>query len=503
MNAQSKIDQPGQAIATLANIKEICEGRDKAIAHWLAAYDAFHAETMAAARACIGRAYFTVRDDRNGRGELAEAFAVPPDKPRDQWTGTEYDKTPARDHFAKIVTRDLDRNAWEALLDLTGARDLMDRQAKDESREGLKDPAPFTMENCAATFGHLWGNRRELFLRGIANAFSRLDRRFRSHDGFKVGSRLIIERAMHAAGWSSTHWQNHERRDTFEDVERLLYELNGTPYPSRGAKIEGGTPRQALAAEAISGLAVATLPQVIQGDFFRVRVFKNGNLHIWFERPDLLEQVNRLLSEYYGEALGDAHNETEAESAPAYHVTPAKKFGAFNTSPKIAAKVCEYASIGKETRVLEPSAGTGELAKAARERGAIVQCVELQPGLAHELATVHGFRNAYCRDFLQMTPADLGQFDVVLMNPPFDRGRDCDHVRHAWQFVKPGGRLVAIMAARAEFGEDARHKALHRIIERAESCYGSSPWHDLPPGSFSHAGTMVNTVVLTLRKPRA
>jgi 16S rRNA G1207 methylase RsmC len=87
------------------------------------------------------------------------------------------------------------------------------------------------------------------------------------------------------------------------------------------------------------------------------------------------------------------------------------------------------------------------------------------------------------------------------MNPPFDRGRDCDHVRHAYRFLKPGGVLVAIMSARAEYGEDKRHKALHRIIDQCSPVYTRSPWYDLPPGSFAHAGTNVNTVVLAIRKP--
>jgi len=107
-------------------------------------------------------------------------------------------------------------------------------------------------------------------------------------------------------------------------------------------------------------------------------------------------------------------------------------------------------------------------------------------------------------DFLALNPADFAPFDRVVMNPPFDRGRDCDHVRHAYQFLKPGGVLVAIMSARAEFAEDKRHLDLHRLVEQAAPVcrWGrKDKWFDLPPGSFAHAGTNVNTVVLAIRKP--
>jgi 2-polyprenyl-3-methyl-5-hydroxy-6-metoxy-1,4-benzoquinol methylase len=243
-------------------------------------------------------------------------------------------------------------------------------------------------------------------------------------------------------------------------------------------------------------------PFVVHADYFRVRVFGNGNLHLWFERKDLLKEVNKLLAEFYGEVIGDGYDSTEADDAPEYHIVPAKNHGAFMSSEQVADRVMNYTSIPNGAKVLEPSAGTGVLARAAREQGGRVSCVEIQPGMAHELGLSREFEQTLCCDFLQLEPFGHWQeFDAVIMNPPFDRGRDCDHVRHAWQFVKPGGQLVAIMSARAEFGEDKRHKALHKLIEGAKPLYGRGFWHDLPPGSFADAGTNVNTVILAMRKP--
>lgn len=42
------------ALATLANIGDLCAGRDQAIEHWHAAFDSFQEHTAAADRACIG-----------------------------------------------------------------------------------------------------------------------------------------------------------------------------------------------------------------------------------------------------------------------------------------------------------------------------------------------------------------------------------------------------------------------------------------------------------------
>src|SRR3546814_4105301 len=70
-------------------------------------------------------------------------------------------------------------------------------------------------------------------LRGIANVFAKLDRRFRSHNGFKIGARLIIDRALNE--WGS--WDRYERRDTLRDVERVFLELDEKPPVSEGHSI--------------------------------------------------------------------------------------------------------------------------------------------------------------------------------------------------------------------------------------------------------------------------
>lgn len=482
----------GQELMTPQQIADICAGRDQAIALWLGLYDHYHATTAEAGRVSIGGFVgLSAPHDHRDYDKFTHAFVrSKPIEKRERETGRVTEIDP-RENFSRVVTEAIDRRCWATLMDRLGFDQLLDEQARREFQDGLRDSPPaFTPDSCGATFGHIWTNRRDIYLRGIANVFAKLDRRFRSHDGFKIGHRLIIERAL--TEWGS--WDRYERRDVLRDVERVFRELDEKPP----------LPERLSIATDITDAARdrRNLPTVIEGEYFRVRIFKNGNLHLWFERTDLLKQVNLLLAEYYGEAIGDAYNETEADDAPSFHVTPAKDFGAFMTSESVAAKVINLADIKSGQRVLEPSAGKAALASQARDAGAIVTCVEIQPGFAHELRVVHGFGDVVEADFLTLDPARFEPFDRIVMNPPFDRGRDCDHVRHAYSFLKPGGILVAIMSARAEFAEDKRHKALHRLVEQASSAtYGRMKWFDLPPGSFAHAGTNVNTVILAIRKP--
>ena len=40
-------------------------------------------------------------------------------------------------------------------------------------------------------------------------------------------------------------------------------------------------------------------------EYFNIKLFKNGNAHIKFNRLDLLDKVNELIADYYGATLGD------------------------------------------------------------------------------------------------------------------------------------------------------------------------------------------------------
>nr|XP_022912401.1 uncharacterized protein LOC111423400 [Onthophagus taurus] len=125
----------------------------------------------------------------------------------------------------------------------------------------------------------------------------------------------------------------------------------------------------------------------------------------------------------------------------------------------------------------------------------VVDCIEVQPHLAHALEAENVYSKVLCADFLAVTP-DLNRlYDRVVMNPPFDRERDIDHVVHALKFLKPDGRLIAIMSAGTEFRQTAKAIAFRKLMQDM-----GATWRDLPHNSFSEVGTNVNTGFITVRK---
>jgi hypothetical protein len=126
-----------------------------------------------------------------------------------------------------------------------------------------------------------------------------------------------------------------------------------------------------------------------------------------------------------------------------------------------------------------------------------VTVVEIQPELVQRLRTGGIYSRVLAGDFLRMSPAFVGGYARIIMNPPFDRGRDIDHVNHAIRFLAPGGRLVAIMSASVEFSETAKAKAFRKKVKEM-----GGRFRDLPSGSFRECGTNVNTVLLTVDQRR-
>ncbi len=162
----------------------------------------------------------------------------------------------------------------------------------------------------------------------------------------------------------------------------------------------------------------------------------------------------------------------------------------FPTPPGLATMVVEAADVRPGLRILEPSAGTGNLLRALydalQDNLAGVTAVEINPTLADSLKAGFPHSDVRCADFLGCN-GNLGEpFDRVVMNPPFENGSDVAHVLHALHFLRPGGILVALCA-----NGPRQREALQPL---------ASNWVDLGPGAFKQSGTAVNAAMVVICK---
>lgn len=167
-----------------------------------------------------------------------------------------------------------------------------------------------------------------------------------------------------------------------------------------------------------------------------------------------------------------------------YFPTPASLVAEMIAEADLPAGACD---------VLEPEAGSGAILDGIRAAAPLANLVafEVSPPL-REVLKAKGYDLAG-GDFME---SDLSaKVDRVLMNPPFERGQDMTHVRRAFDHLRPGGRLVAIMSPAPFFRQDAKASAFREWFEAM-----GGERRDIAAGTFKESGTGVATVLVALTR---
>ncbi len=401
---------------------------------------------------------------------------------------------PVTRHRPYLSARDLRSNllksGWKAVYDRLQIDRIASAKDKKLFERTLEDPPELTFDNAKATFGDYLMRPRYHILRGLAEVFADLDPAFKSHSKVKIGVKGLPKRVI-------IYWGEYSGygRDKFNDIANAVAAYQGKPPIEYAEITEINECRRRGEDAVLDGRPIPAYKDGKKTEYvppnrgLTVRIFGNGNAHVFFDTIALTD-INRALAEFYGEVLPDV----EEEDAKPQDSTAVSKDLQFYWSPEdVIDRALEFAGVynlkewhnnpPEPSRILEPSCGDGRIMDAVHKRGHRVLGFEYHAGRAAE-ARAKG-HSVVTGNFLEQ-PA-TADFDFVIMNPPFYGRHYVKHVRHALKFLKPGGVLVSILPATAHYD----HKEL------------DGDWLDLPVGSFSEAGTNVPTGLLKIRTPRA
>jgi hypothetical protein len=390
---------------------------------------------------------------------------------------------------AEQLRRNLLKSGWRAVYNRLQIDRVASAKDKQLFERELADPPPLTFDNVKATFGDYFARPRFHILRGLAEVFATLDPAYRSHSKVRVGVKGLPKRII-LNGWGSS--SSSYARDRFRDMANALATLRGQPQFEWGEWSAIDTAHSLGEDAVLDGRSysktdhsgkVEAYSTVNRG--LTVRRFANGNAHVFFDQWALLD-INRALAEFYGEVLPDAEPEGVRPSAS---TAVSKDLQFYWTPPAVVDAALEFAGVYEQTeytrsrgieplRVLEPSCGDGRILDGIRARGHRSLGFEYHPGRAAE-ARAKGHA-VVTGNFLEQEPT--GDFDAVVMNPPFYGRHYAQHVRHAYKFLRPGGTLVSILPATAHYDHDEL----------------KGEWRDLPVASFAEAGTNVPTGMLRI-----
>lgn len=164
-----------------------------------------------------------------------------------------------------------------------------------------------------------------------------------------------------------------------------------------------------------------------------------------------------------------------------------KKLQAFFTPSHLCEWLIEVADLWPGALVLEPSAGDGRIASLVNAKKAKCECYEINEDL-HTAIEDNGGK-VIGTDFLAVKPVE--KYDAVVMNPPFNGKTWQKHVAHALKFLKPGRRLVSIVA----WDPEAFARATFELPNA-----GNVYVEEIPPAEFKEYGTDVKTLLVTINK---
>jgi hypothetical protein len=165
----------------------------------------------------------------------------------------------------------------------------------------------------------------------------------------------------------------------------------------------------------------------------------------------------------------------------------------FPTPKQICQELINHAYLEQGMKILEPSAGKGDIAQAIKEAfDADLDVCEINYNLG-KILTLKGF-NLIAQDCFDLTEP---VYDRIIANPPFGSGQELDHVYHYYNLLVEGGLMVVILPESIEFNSRNVYKTFREWLQ--DKCRLNEP---LPDGAFlkSDHPTGVKTRILVIEK---
>jgi uncharacterized Zn finger protein (UPF0148 family) len=154
---------------------------------------------------------------------------------------------------------------------------------------------PFTVENIKATLENVFLSRKKLFDESVANIFDELTSAFagntnhrggggpnysgwKTNDSYKANERLVFPYGCEVS-WSGFRTRYGDTSRLYADIDRILCVLDGKPFE-----------KCFLIGQAIER---AKAGELIHSQYFEIRCYKKGTVHLKWKRKDLLEAFNK------------------------------------------------------------------------------------------------------------------------------------------------------------------------------------------------------------------
>ncbi|WP_196160838.1 DUF4942 domain-containing protein [Reinekea sp. G2M2-21] len=205
-----------------------------------------------------------------------------------------YEVSFERDAFKKRTAKALNALFWESALTsskLNALHTFHERENLIKDIQAGNCPA-FDRDTLFSTVADQITNRWATFVGTVIETFDSLDRSMVTNDGIRFGNKIILSDMYQKDSWTTNHFSDSE--DRFTDLYRIFMVLDSKD-PTSVYKA-GHLIKEARAWEQDDDWKDL--------EYFRVKKFDNGNLHVVFHNVDFVERLNLIIAKHGEHLLG-------------------------------------------------------------------------------------------------------------------------------------------------------------------------------------------------------
>ena len=164
--------------------------------------------------------------------------------------------------------------------------------------------------------------------------------------------------------------------------------------------------------------------------------------------------------------------------------------GYFPTPEKVIDTMLLGVKINEGDTILEPSAGSGDIANFVKKFTKNIDCVEINYKLREYLKEKN--HNVIGKNIYNIKDK---KYDWIIMNPPFEKKEDIKQVRYCFDnLLKKGGTLISVLSTGALTNSSKINVEFEKFVNENGSKFS------LPQKSFRDSGTNVSTMFIELKK---
>lgn len=204
-----------------------------------------------------------------------------------------YDDTNKQRYAYNNFVTNLKEVAWKKIFSMTGVNNLLTNKIKDEFIKFQREQSnlSFSKENIEEFLRNLYLSQKDIKEQCVVDAFDILtsfDKRNKIHvEGwktnsfYKVNKKVIVPFGLREEGWFSTPTVNSYKYENLVDIDKALCFLDSKKYENIKSIVD--TIQNAK-----------EWNTVYESEFFYIRCYKKGTIHLTFKNLDLLATFNRV-----------------------------------------------------------------------------------------------------------------------------------------------------------------------------------------------------------------